>query len=130
MPGPLPSRRCLLQGEGGNRRGGAGHPLKMQTIVQVIDEQEKALDALYRSHKSLLGLARTQAQQLAAQAADDDEWLRMPGAKQKCPILGCSHGTIRRHIKDKKIRRKRAVGTTFYSGADARRLLSETSVLP
>jgi hypothetical protein len=98
----------------------------MQSIVQVIDEQEKALEALYRSHKSLLGLARTQAKQLAAKDTDDDEWLRMPSGKQKCPILGCSDTTIRRHIKAGAIRRKRSVGTTFYSGADARRLVAES----
>jgi hypothetical protein len=95
----------------------------MDDCTAVLDRLERAARDLHEAMQAAIRIARNQAKELQARTADDDEWLRMPGAKQKCPILGCSHGTIRRHIKDKKIRRKRAVGTTFYSGADARRLI-------
>lgn len=43
MPGPLPSRRCLLRGgDGGNRRGGAGHPFQMTEETQHLKPVELA----------------------------------------------------------------------------------------
>ena len=97
----------------------------MNETTAVLDRLERAVRELHLAMLEGFKFVRLQAQQLSAKSADDDEWLRMPGAKQKCPVLGCSNGTIRRLITKGNIRRKRAVGTTFYSGADARRLLKE-----
>lgn len=97
----------------------------MHDPLAVIDRLDRAIIELHEATRAAVMLARTQTKQLAAQSADDDEWLRMPGKKAKCPILGCSHMTIRRHIAAGAIRQKHAIGTVFYSGADARQLISE-----
>lgn len=97
----------------------------MSDVLQLLDRQEQAMRSLYETNQRLLQLARTQAKELAARTADDDEWTRLPSKKdrERCRFSKWSLSTLNRRIESGEVRRKRIAGTTFYSGSDVRRLI-------
>jgi hypothetical protein len=88
------------------------------TAETVLADLERAITAGF-------ALAR----QLAAGQADPDEWLRFPGAGQRCAISGWSRAKIDRLTRDSKVRRKSVGTSAFYSGADVRRMLTDNQPL-
>lgn len=95
----------------------------MSDVLQILDEQEKALEALYASNKRLLSLARTQQKELEARTAEDIEWIRLPGKGLRCKISNWSRRHLEKLQKAEKVRKRRTTDGSFYSGADVRRLI-------
>jgi hypothetical protein len=96
----------------------------MNTLQEILDQQERTVEALYRSNKALAEIARNQARELAARTADDDEWTRMPGRGQRCKVSNWSRSKLNHLIEANKVRRKESCGSVFYAAADVRKLLS------
>lgn len=61
-----------------------------------------------------------------AQAAGD-EWKRFPRAKTRCAVSGWSRATLLRLVETGKVRSKHIGQSRFYSAADVRRVLNETT---
>lgn len=97
-----------------------------ETLLEVLEASEKAMDALYRHTKGLYAIARSQAATAKASAADDDEWMRMPVSPRRCPISGWSRSTIESNAKKhpKRLRTKLVDGGRYYAGRDVREWLS------
>ncbi|MDB6078658.1 MAG: hypothetical protein JWO82_2405 [Akkermansiaceae bacterium] len=94
----------------------------------ILDRLERAELELHHAATAALKLARAMAESTAAARADDDEWTRMPAAKERCPISNWSRSTLNRLTAPSplkpKVRRKTIGGSVFYSGRDVRALLN------
>ena len=97
----------------------------MNTAAELLDELQAAIRATQKATEAVLALARTQAAQAEAKAADDDEWTRMPTGKNRCKVSGWSRSTLIRRIHEKAIRGKSVLGSAYYSAADVRRYLKQ-----
>lgn len=103
----------------------------MIAATEILDRHEKALNEMHAANLALLALARSQAMDAEARAADDDEWTRMPSNKGKCHVSKWSRSTIIRRIKEsdpdkdpsRVVRGKSVRGAAYYSAADVRRYI-------
>lgn len=84
--------------------------------AEVIADLERATAAAF-------ALARSLAAESDARAADGDDWTRMP-KKGERSAEGMSRSTIERLQQSGKVRRKTVGGLSYYSAADARRVIS------
>jgi hypothetical protein len=105
----------------------------VSTAAELLDELQAALRATQKATEAVLALARSQAKEAEAKAADDDEWTRMPTGKNRCPVSGWSRSTLIRRIHESDpenaplqvIRGKSVKGSSYYSAADVRRYLQQ-----
>ncbi len=90
------------------------------TVEEVLDRLQQAAEAQHAATLATLQLCRTILMEAKARHEDDDDWLRMPPSKQRCPVSRWSRSTLNRHIEAGNVRRKRIGRMTYYSGADVR----------
>ena len=91
----------------------------------LLEQSEKAMEALYQYTKGVLALARASLTNATRAAQDDDEWLRMPVSPRRCPVSGWGRTTLQQKMNryPNQLRSKLVGGCRFYSGADVRRFL-------
>jgi len=65
--------------------------------------------------------------EMMAAKSDGDDWTRMPRPKERCPVTSFSRSKIEYLIAQKKIRAKTSHGGRYYSLADCRALLRQTT---
>lgn len=95
--------------------------------ADILDRLERASSELHAASRAAIDLVRIQSKEMAARIGPDDEWTRLPGDKCPCKISGWSRSKLKRLIASGQVRKKRATGSTFYSGADVRRLIDGDS---
>lgn len=78
------------------------------------------LDQLEKATAAAIALTRT----LVAGREDGDEWTRLPAPGTRCPISGWSRSKLYHLTTAGKVRRKSVGGTSYYSGADVRRIIT------
>ena len=64
------------------------------------------------------------AHQAIEARGDHDDWRRMPTGKNRCPLSGWSRSTLYRLSRDGRLRTKQVHSSTYYAGADIRRLIA------
>lgn len=91
----------------------------MSSPAAIAERLDRAVDELHAATKAAIALVRSQSDA----RKDDDEWARlMSRGGWRCPVTAWSAPTIRRAPG---IRKKQVGRCTYYSRADARRLLAE-----
>lgn len=78
----------------------------------ILNELERAICA---------AMALTRA--MLVSQAPDDQWLRMPSTKGRCPISQWSRSKIYRLTKQGAVRSKHVGTSAFYSASDVRAIL-------
>ena len=98
--------------------------------LDVLDEAETAMDALYRHTKALYALARSHVSTAKAGVTGDDEWMRMPVSPKRCPISTWSRSTLEANAKKhpSRLRTKKVDGGRYYAGRDVREWLGNPPV--
>ena len=93
----------------------------MDTLA-VIAQLERAAEENAKATRAAFALIRSQI----ASQADDDEWTRLPGTKNRCTVSNYSRTHVNRLIEAGTVRRKKVGTSTFYSAADMRRYIANS----
>lgn len=86
--------------------------------------------ALIAACRAATDAALTLAAAIIEARDDPDDWRRMPTGRKRCPISGWSRSTIYRLGRDGNVRVKQVQSSTYYAGADVRRVIALTPTNP
>lgn len=97
----------------------------MSAAAEVLDRLQAAAETQHAATLATLQLCRTILTESKARGEDDDDWLRMPSPKARCPLSGWSRTSLVRRIEAGDVRKKKISGMAYYAGADVRAYLSK-----
>lgn len=80
--------------------------------------------ALVHAAREAANAALDLAAQLIEARGDHDDWRRMPSGKKRCDLSGWSRSTLYRLARDGTLRTKMVHSSTYYAGADIRRIIA------
>jgi len=100
----------------------------MTDLAQALASIDRAAETLAAATRAAVRIARQLAADTGARTADDDEWTRLPQPGHRCHVSAWSRSTILRRITEGRVRRRTVGGSTYYSAADVRRLISREPV--
>lgn len=96
------------------------------SAAEAIAKLQAATEAVHEASRAVFALAKAQALETERKAGDNDDWKRLV-TKERCPVSGFSRSKIWSECAKGTIRSKMVSGTRYYSLADVRRLISDTT---
>ena len=95
----------------------------MSSATEVLDRLDRATSELHAASQAAIQLAKATVKAAEARSADDDDWRRMPGRKERAEG-GWSLRKLQMQIAAGVIRKKSIIGCPYYSAADVRKIIN------